>query len=76
MLVNFVFYYFYIGFYLFVLYKYAFYLQDSDGDKSDDNLVVDVSNEVRLRYFPTLEFDSLVYQCERPVHVHFVIITL
>lgn len=27
---------------------YNFFLQDSDGDKSDDNLVVDVSNEVMI----------------------------
>lgn len=27
-----------------------FFFQDSDGDKSDDNLVVDVSNEVTTLY--------------------------
>lgn len=26
--------------------EFNFFFQDSDGDKSDDNLVVDVSNEV------------------------------
>lgn len=28
--------------------NFLFFLQDSDGEKSDDNLVVDVSNEVSM----------------------------
>lgn len=31
-----------------VLTDFLFFFQDSDGEKSDDNLVVDVSNEVSM----------------------------
>lgn len=33
-----------------LLNKINFFFQDSDGDKSDDNLVVDVSNEVTMHF--------------------------
>ena len=37
------------------------YFQDSDGDKSDDNLVVDVSNEVSEECFNNSHLFSTFY---------------
>lgn len=42
--------------------RYVFLLQDSDGEKSDDNLVVDVSNEVH-KMFSVVFLVAFLFVC-------------